>query len=685
MAVSILFNGVVYSIPDVGEESWGENLDAFFIAIPQGCLQKTGGTFTLTADTNFGANFGLLSKYFSTRSSNPASAGLVRLSVADTIAWRNNANDGNLLLAVDGSNRLTFNGSAIQPVGNYITALTGDVVATGPGSVAATIQAGVIVNSMVSASAAIAYSKLAALSDGNILVGSAGNVPTSVPMSGDVTILNTGATAIGANKVLDSMLRQSAGLSVIGRSANTTGNVADITAGTDGFVLRRSGTALGFALLVNANIDSAAAIAFSKLASLTSGNILVGSSGNVPTSVAMSGDVTIGNTGVTAIGTNKVTLAMMAQIATASFMGRTTASTGNVEVLTATQATALLNAMVGDSGSGGTKGLVPAPPSGSAAAAKYLKADGTWDTPAGAGTVTSVAMTVPTALFAASPVTGSPVTTSGTLAPTLATQTANTLFAGPSSGSAATPTFRAQVAADRPLNVVSKTTTYSVAATDDLILCSGSAFTNTLPPANVLRAPVRFMKTDSSLVSVITIARAGSDTIQGATATTINTQNEELVLVPDGSATWYVQSRNYPQVNVGYTPTFSAGWGTPTNVSIFSRRVGDSIYISGTFTCGTVAGSAGTITFGFNGTNNNVTSSTTAMSTTAYSLVGFFANNGSTVAPFTAIAQGNASTFALGVQGTGSSGLTPVNVNTLFANGALASFFLTIPIDGWKG
>lgn len=44
--------------------------------------------------------------------------------------------------------------------GNYITALTGNVVATGPGSVTATIQAGVIVNSMVSASAAIAYSKL---------------------------------------------------------------------------------------------------------------------------------------------------------------------------------------------------------------------------------------------------------------------------------------------------------------------------------------------------------------------------------------------------------------------------------------------------------------------------------------------------------------------------------------------
>jgi len=39
--------------------------------------------------------------------------------------------------------------------------------------------------------------------------------------------------------------------------------------------------------------------------------------------------------------------------------------------------------MVGDTGSGGTAGNVPAPPTGSAAAGKFLKADGTWEVPAG--------------------------------------------------------------------------------------------------------------------------------------------------------------------------------------------------------------------------------------------------------------------------------------------------------------
>jgi len=62
------------------------------------------------------------------------------------------------------------------------------------------------------------------------------------------------------------------------------------------------------------------------------------------------------------------------------------------------------------------------------------------------GTVTSVALTVP-AEFSVS---GSPVTTSGTLAVTKANETANTVWAGPTSGAAAAPTFRALVTADMP-------------------------------------------------------------------------------------------------------------------------------------------------------------------------------------------------------------------------------------------
>jgi hypothetical protein len=75
---------------------------------------------------------------------------------------------------------------------------------------------------------------------------------------------------------------------------------------------------------------------------LTSANILVGNGSNVATAVAMSGDATLSNTGVLTIANNAVTLADMAQVATATVLGRNTAGTGNVEAIpNATLKTAL--------------------------------------------------------------------------------------------------------------------------------------------------------------------------------------------------------------------------------------------------------------------------------------------------------------------------------------------------------
>lgn len=74
-----------------------------------------------------------------------------------------------------------------------------------------------------------------------------------------------------------------------------------------------------------------------------------------------------------------------------------------------------------------------------------------WYTPStgsGNGTVTSVALTAPN-IFTVS---GSPVTTSGTIALALASQAANTVFAAPSGASGA-PTFRALTNADIPTGI----------------------------------------------------------------------------------------------------------------------------------------------------------------------------------------------------------------------------------------
>lgn len=64
----------------------------------------------------------------------------------------------------------------------------------------------------------------------------------------------------------------------------------------------------------------------------------------------------------------------------------------------------------------------------------------------GGGTVTSVALTAPVEFTVA----GSPVTSTGTLAISKAVQTANQVWAGPSSGAATFPTFRPLVNADVP-------------------------------------------------------------------------------------------------------------------------------------------------------------------------------------------------------------------------------------------
>lgn len=99
--------------------------------------------------------------------------------------------------------------------------------------------------------------------------------------------------------------------------------------------------------------------------------------------------------------------------------------------------------------------------------------------PGALGTVTSVAITVPSILSVA----GSPVTTTGTFAVTLATEAANVVFAGPVSGGSATPTFRALVAADLPSGTLSGSLTSgrvpfangSASLTDDAALTFSTA------------------------------------------------------------------------------------------------------------------------------------------------------------------------------------------------------------------
>jgi len=166
-------------------------------------------------------------------------------------------------------------------------------------------------------------------------------------------------------------------------------------------------------------------------------------SGNV-TSVALTlpGFMTISGSPITTSGTLAIGLAT--QAANLLFAGPTTG--GAAAPTFRTLVPADLPTMVGDSGSGGAKGAVPAPGAGDTAAGKFLKADGTWAVPTGSGTVTSVGLSGPSEFS----ISGSPVTGTGTLTFSKSNQAANTVWAGPTIGGAAAPTFRALDPADLP-------------------------------------------------------------------------------------------------------------------------------------------------------------------------------------------------------------------------------------------
>ncbi len=66
-----------------------------------------------------------------------------------------------------------------------------------------------------------------------------------------------GAANIDSNAVDNTKLRDSAGLSVIGRTSNSSGDPADIVAASDGQVLRRSGSTVGFGTVGTAGIANA--------------------------------------------------------------------------------------------------------------------------------------------------------------------------------------------------------------------------------------------------------------------------------------------------------------------------------------------------------------------------------------------------------------------------------------------
>jgi len=109
---------------------------------------------------------------------------------------------------------------------------------------------------------------------------------------------------------------------------NVTGTV--ITTGDTGTV---TGTMLANDTIQNVDIKSDAAIAFTKLADLTSAQILVGNGSNEVTAVAVTGDISINNAGLTAIAAGVIVNADINASAAIAGSKITTGTTSAVGVL----------------------------------------------------------------------------------------------------------------------------------------------------------------------------------------------------------------------------------------------------------------------------------------------------------------------------------------------------------------
>jgi hypothetical protein len=111
--------------------------------------------------------------------------------------------------------------------------------------------------------------------------GTVTSVATGTGLTGG-PITTTGTVSVATNGITNALFRQSAGYAIVGRSASTTGDVADIIAGTDHQVLRRSGTSIGFG-----------SVALNQSAAVT-GTLAIANGGTNATATPTNGGVTYG-------------------------------------------------------------------------------------------------------------------------------------------------------------------------------------------------------------------------------------------------------------------------------------------------------------------------------------------------------------------------------------------------------
>jgi hypothetical protein len=159
----------------------------------------------------------------------------------------------------------------------------------------------------------------------------------------------------------------------------------------------------------------------------------------------------------------------------------------------------------------------------------FVKSQGYLTSETYTGTVTSVGLSLP-GIFTVS---GSPVTGSGTLSASLATQAANYVWAGPTTGSDAAPSFRALVAADVPSLTAAKISDLATVVQgyrlDQFAAPTSSVSFNSQKITN-LAAPTA--DSDAATKAYVDAARSGLDvkaSVRAATTANITLSGEQTI------------------------------------------------------------------------------------------------------------------------------------------------------------
>ncbi len=248
MATSVTLNAVSYSIPAVGESNWGTNVSSYLVALSTGVLQKAGGSFTLTADVDFGANYGLKSIYYKSRGT-VSSVGVLRLANAEYIGWRNAANGADKLLRVNSSDLLEFAGN---PIVTLALGSADTVLRMNSGGTA--YEFSKLSDANIASAAAIAVDKLAALTASRAVVSDG---------SGFLASATTTATEIGYVNGVTSAIQTQLDTKAIGVASAIDSEVA-LFSSTGGKQLKRA-TGTGVAHLTSGVLSASAVVLTSEV------------------------------------------------------------------------------------------------------------------------------------------------------------------------------------------------------------------------------------------------------------------------------------------------------------------------------------------------------------------------------------------------------------------------------------